>query len=91
MNYITLGGSAASLLDTDLLQFKLNMGGFELGWINFNFTAHEATTRAIGFPDANGTTAHGLPAIGYELGSLITGYYGHMLPLRYTSDIDEPI
>jgi hypothetical protein len=23
--------------------------------------------------------------IGYELGSLIKGFYGHMLPLRYTS------
>lgn len=92
VNYITVGASAASLLDTDLLQFKIDTGTFELGWINFDFTQHHATTRAIGLPSAAtpDATAHGLPAIGYELGCFIDGFYGHMLPLRYTSDITTP-
>jgi hypothetical protein len=89
VNYIIVGENAASLLDTDLLQFKIEMNGFDIGWINFNFTTHAAATRLIGLPSAAtpDATAHGLPVIGYELGSLIEGFYGHMLPLRYTSDI----
>ncbi|MBW1671946.1 MAG: hypothetical protein JRJ40_11235, partial [Deltaproteobacteria bacterium] len=90
VNYIIIGENAASLLDTDLLQFKVQMDGFDIGWINFNFTTHEAADRLIGLPDAAtpDATAYGLPVIGYELGSLIEGFYGHMLPLRYTSDIE---
>ncbi|MBA7644256.1 hypothetical protein ES703_51998 [subsurface metagenome] len=89
VNYITMGEGAASLLDTDLLQFKVAMDGFQIGWVNFDFTQHHVATRLIGLPSAAtpDATAHGLPVIGYELGSFIDGYYGHMLPLRYTSDI----
>jgi hypothetical protein len=92
VNYIIVGENAASLLDTDLLQFKIQMDGFDIGWINFNFTANEAATRVIGLPSAAtpDCTAAGLPVIGYELGSFIEGFYGHMLPLRYTSDITVP-
>ena len=91
VNYITMAGSA--LLDTDLLQFKLDMGGFEIGWVNFDFTQHHATARAISLPSAAtpDATANGLPVIGYELGSFVDGWFGGMLPLRYTSDIDEPL
>lgn len=89
VNYITMGSSAASLLDTELLQFKIDTGSFQLGWVNFDFTQHHVTARAISLPSAASpdATAHGLPVIGYELGSLVEGFYGHMLPLRYTSDI----
>jgi len=92
VNYIVVGESADSLMDTDLLQFKIQMNGFDIGWINFNFTGHMLADRQIGLPTAAtpDATAYGLPVIGYELGSLIEGFYGHMLPLRYTSDIDEP-
>jgi len=92
VNYIVVGESANSLLDTDLLQFNLEMNGFDIGWIDFDFTAHEEAVRSIGLPSAAtpDATANGLPVIGYELGCFIEGFYGHMLPLRYTSDIDEP-
>ena len=92
VNYIVVGENAASLLDTDLLQFKIQMDGFDIGWIDFDFTANLAATRVIGLPSAAtpDATAHGLPVIGYELGSLIEGFYGHMLPLRYTNDIRVP-
>jgi len=89
VNYIVVGESASALMDTDLLQFKIQMNGFDIGWINFNFTTHETADRQIGLPTAAtpDATAYGLPVIGYELGSLLEGFYGHMLPLRYTSDI----
>jgi len=92
VNYIVMGSSASALLDTDLLQFKIDTVGFDIGWVNFNFTTHMAADRQISFPSAASpdAIANGLPVIGYELGSFVEGFYGHMLPLRYTSDIDEP-
>jgi len=88
VNYIIVGESAASLLDTDLLQFKLQTDTFDIGWINFDFTDTGRSITLTG-PATTDCRANGLPVIGYELGSLIEGFYGHMLPLRYTSEIDE--
>ncbi len=92
VNYITMGESATSILNTDLLQFKLGESGYDIGWVNFDFTQHNVANRQIGLPSAAtpDAIAHGLPAVGYELGSFVQGYYGHMLPLRYTSDITLP-
>ncbi len=92
VNYITMGESGTSILNTDLLQFKLGEGGYDIGWVNFDFTQHNTANRQIGLPSAAtpDAVAHGLPVIGYELGSFVQGYYGHMLPLRYTSDITTP-
>jgi hypothetical protein len=94
VNYITIGEGAASLLDTELLQFKLGESGFDIGWINFDFTVHNQADRFIQLPATgateDATVTNGLPVIGYELGSFIEGFYGHMLPLRYTSDITAP-
>jgi len=93
VNYITISANKGdALLATELWQFSLDAGTFELGWINFDFTQHHTTTRAIGLPSAASpeATAHGLPVIGYELGSFIEGVWGHMLPLRYTNDIKTP-
>jgi hypothetical protein len=91
VNYITIGESGAvSLLDTDLLQFRVGQSGFDIGWVNFNFTSNNlAAQRQIALPNAAtpDATAYGLPVIGYELGSFLQEFYTHMLPLRYTTDI----
>jgi len=90
VNYITIGGATSnSILNTDLLQFKLGEPGFVIGWVNFDFTQHHAAQRQIALPSSASpeAVAHGLPVIGYELGSFIEGGFGHMLPLRYNSNI----
>ncbi len=93
VNYITMGEGAASILNTDLLQFNLGESGYDIGWVNINFTANNASDRQIALPSAatHESVAHGLPSVGFELGSVLDGWYGHMLPLRYSVDIDNTL
>ncbi|MBI5640427.1 MAG: hypothetical protein HZA17_08380 [Nitrospirae bacterium] len=101
VNVITVGDTASPLLNTDLLQFNLAAGGFQLGWVSINTsvdglaanrnnwldTAGAIGQDAVGGADA---TALGLPAIAYELQGIMDGYWTHMLPARYTTFITNP-
>jgi hypothetical protein len=81
VSLITVGSTAASLLDSNLVQFNLNNAGFELGWLIENFAGTGRSTTI------NNATANGMPVIGYELQGFVDGYFTHMLPMKYTSDV----
>lgn len=81
VSYMVVGLNADSLLTTGLKQFNINDNGFQLGWVDIDFTTIANRTTTV----TNTTT--GLPVISYELQGLVDGFFTHMLPLRYTTQI----
>ncbi|MFA4919652.1 MAG: hypothetical protein WC581_10425 [Thermodesulfovibrionales bacterium] len=102
VNVITVGGTALPLLNTDLLQFNIAAGGFQLGWISIDLSLNAAAANRNNWLDTAGvanlqdaaagldSTAVGLPVIAYELQGFLDGYLTHMLPARYTTTITNP-
>jgi hypothetical protein len=78
VSLIVVGSAASALVNSDLVQFKLNNSGFDMGWISENFLLDRGT--CIG-----DWCSGGLPVIGYELQGLF-GYWTQMQPLRYSTD-----
>ena len=92
VNYIVMGENANSILNTEP-EFNIGQDGYDIGWVNIDFTKHNVDSRYIALPDSGSpdAVAHGLPSIGFELGSFAAGGFGHMLPLRYSVTIDQSI
>lgn len=83
VSVIVVGSVANALVNSNLVQFKLNNSGFDIGWISEDFTEVSGRTTSV---DDIGST--GLPVIGYELQGMF-GYWTQMLPLRYTTLISD--
>ena len=88
INYITYDGNPAllnTILDTDL-----DVNGYDLGWLKFNFRLDTASsaTRYIVDADASpdSVRVYGMPVIGFELNSIFSGTgadTSNMLEMKY--------
>ncbi|OPL12228.1 MAG: hypothetical protein AVO38_04190 [delta proteobacterium ML8_D] len=96
VNYIVIGEGAESILNSILTQ---NLWcddpdyPFDIGWINFAFDWTGGITpcpdnRVITLDATPSVSSYGLPALGYELGSIVEGWWGHMLELRYSTNVE---
>ncbi|MEW6569610.1 MAG: hypothetical protein AB1390_00325 [Nitrospirota bacterium] len=81
VSVLLVGDTATALLNTELDQFNIPVTGFQLGHIDITLTGTGRTTTV------GALTTSGLPVISYELQGFIDGFFTHMLPLRYTTQI----
>lgn len=81
VSLLVVGTTASPLLNSKLVQFNVDNAGFQLGRVDIMLTGVGRTTTF------GGLTTAGLPVISYELQGFIDGFFTHMLPLRYTTQI----
>lgn len=92
VNVVTLGTTESALLSTNLKQFNLDVT-YALGWMKVNLQQDSTNAndhRSIITGAVVSATANGLPAISYELGTLVDGGLTGMLPVRYDTNVTNP-
>lgn len=91
VNIVVVGGSAASLVTTNLLQFNIAApSGYEMGWVGINLTAVSNRKTQIVNGAVATATMYGMPVLAYELQGFIDGSYTHMLPAKYKTSYTRP-
>lgn len=77
------------LLDSNLVNFRLNTAGYNLGWVAENFRVDgSGNLRYTELTTNTGShyAALGMPVISYEIQGIFGSYLTHMLPLRYDAE-----